>query len=376
MIRRIPSTWDETKVLNGSAIGNLAAFAKRKGNDWYVGILNGTNNRRQYTLNLSSFLDGGQYYGLMVKDRYNIASALDVERGMYSSSQSITVSLEPGGGYSACFSKINILPESSWSIGSQFVTIQNLNTGADVRYTLDGSEPNTTSPAYTAPIAVTNSCVLRAKVVSGQGTGTEARGYFKIVPSVPALPDVYISDLSWLSQTVGWGSTPQINHSIQGNNLVVGGTSYQKGIGTHAASEIVYALNSEYRFFVAVAGIDDEIASDRASVVFKIYVDDVLLAQSPVVRRHQFWHFNVRLPRNGNQIKLVAATADDTNHSDHADWVNAGFITSRFYDLYLLADNWLREDCNGSDTCDGMDLNNDRHVDFEDFAIIARDWIY
>jgi len=375
MIRSIPSTWDETRVLSGSQIGTIAALAKRKGNDWFVGILNGTNSRRTYSLNLS-FLGSGNYYALTVKDKLGYPSSMTVGNSIVNNSQIISVTLEAGGGYSARFTKINLSPENSWSVSSQLVTIQNYFNGTDLRYTLDGSEPNINSPAYIGPINIINSCLLRAKVISGDGNGAQACGYYKIVPAVPPLPDVYHSDLSWDSQSVGWGTTAQINRSIQGNSLVVAGTTYQKGIGAHSHSEIVYTLNSSYKYFVAVAGIDDEVTSDRPSVVFKIYVDGVLLAQSPVVRRHQFWNFNIRLPQNGSQLKLVATTGDDTNHSDHADWVNAGFKThSDFSYLSTLLNNWLRTDCSESGSCDGMDFNSDGSVNFEDFALIAQDWL-
>ncbi|MEO1010862.1 MAG: glycoside hydrolase family 97 catalytic domain-containing protein [Bacteroidota bacterium] len=38
-IREVPAVWDETLVLPQSKIGELAAIARRKGEDWYIGIL-------------------------------------------------------------------------------------------------------------------------------------------------------------------------------------------------------------------------------------------------------------------------------------------------------------------------------------------------
>ncbi len=43
MIKSIPAIWDETIVLAGSEIGSLAAFARRKGNTWFVAVMNGVN---------------------------------------------------------------------------------------------------------------------------------------------------------------------------------------------------------------------------------------------------------------------------------------------------------------------------------------------
>ena len=40
-LRHLPSTWDQTIVLPGSEIGKTAGFARRNGQGWYVGVLNG-----------------------------------------------------------------------------------------------------------------------------------------------------------------------------------------------------------------------------------------------------------------------------------------------------------------------------------------------
>jgi alpha-glucosidase len=46
VLRALPSVWDETRVLPGSEIGELAAFARRKGDQWFVGVLNDLTPRR------------------------------------------------------------------------------------------------------------------------------------------------------------------------------------------------------------------------------------------------------------------------------------------------------------------------------------------
>src|SRR5688572_22009096 len=43
VIKHIPAVWDETIVLPQSAIGELAAFARRKGNTWFVAVMNGAS---------------------------------------------------------------------------------------------------------------------------------------------------------------------------------------------------------------------------------------------------------------------------------------------------------------------------------------------
>lgn len=69
VIKSIPTTWDETLVLRGSEIGKLAGFARRKGNDWFVGVING-EAAKNYDLDLS-FLPGGNYDATIVQDDAN-----------------------------------------------------------------------------------------------------------------------------------------------------------------------------------------------------------------------------------------------------------------------------------------------------------------
>ena len=53
LIKKIPTVWDETIVLPGSEIGELAAMARRKNNDWYIGILNG-GSEKDYEIDFTS----------------------------------------------------------------------------------------------------------------------------------------------------------------------------------------------------------------------------------------------------------------------------------------------------------------------------------
>src|SRR4029079_6590666 len=41
LFRHLPSTWDQTIVLPGTEPGRTVGFARRRGEDWFIGILNG-----------------------------------------------------------------------------------------------------------------------------------------------------------------------------------------------------------------------------------------------------------------------------------------------------------------------------------------------
>jgi alpha-glucosidase len=59
LLKTLPVTWDETIVLPGSTIGTLAAFARRKGKDWYLAVINGTDSAVSFELK-PSFLPAGK----------------------------------------------------------------------------------------------------------------------------------------------------------------------------------------------------------------------------------------------------------------------------------------------------------------------------
>lgn len=50
-LRQLPTTWDETKFIDGYPT-KYAVVARKSGGKWYVGGINGTNEARQLTLNL------------------------------------------------------------------------------------------------------------------------------------------------------------------------------------------------------------------------------------------------------------------------------------------------------------------------------------
>lgn len=138
-----------------------------------------------------------------------------------------------------------------------------------------------------------------------------------------ALPaQVYLSDLTWTSATVGYG-TIQKDLSIKGNPITLRGKIYPKGIGTHAVSNIVYTLNGQYSSFISDLGVDDEV-NGQGSVDFQVIADGNLLfdsgpltGTSPVI--------NVNLPMTGVQQLTLVATNGIPNSIDfdHADWAGA-----------------------------------------------------
>jgi hypothetical protein len=159
------------------------------------------------------------------------------------------------------------------------------------------------------------------------------------LPPLPPLPDIYISDLPPLKFTSGY-EQPHVNKTVGGTPLRVGGNTYERGLGTHAHGEAVFAIPAEARRFVAVVGLDDGIKGDqfgRGSVCFEVYGDvndpgemPVLLGKSPVLspKTAWCWAFDLNLESRFARIQLIVSDAGDGMECDHANWVNAGFLKS------------------------------------------------
>ena len=134
---------------------------------------------------------------------------------------------------------------------------------------------------------------------------------------------VYLSELEWKSASTGYGEI-QKDASCDGNTITLKGengekVSYDKGIGTHAHSEIVYSLEGldYYDYFETFVGVDQEMAGTVASISFEVYLDhekvfDSGLMTGDTKQKH------VKVPIAGkNTLKLVVKDGGDSIGSDH-----------------------------------------------------------
>ena len=108
--------------------------------------------------------------------------------------------------------------------------------------------------------------------------------------------------------------------------LTLAGQRYLSGLGTHAPSELHYALEGRYAAFEATLGIDDSQMDGIGTVVFEVWVDDQLRYTSPVKRAGnppEKIHVDLAGART---LRLVANPTEDGNHCDHADWAEARLL--------------------------------------------------
>ncbi len=96
VMKAIPATWDETIVLPGSDIGKCAAFARRKGTSWFVGVINGPDST---TLDLPlDFLKRGKYQMIQLGDAPDRDDAWQRDEKTVQRSDHVQLTLRPSGG--------------------------------------------------------------------------------------------------------------------------------------------------------------------------------------------------------------------------------------------------------------------------------------
>ncbi|WP_051613968.1 NPCBM/NEW2 domain-containing protein [Paenibacillus sp. UNC217MF] len=163
-------------------------------------------------------------------------------------------------------------------------------------------------------------------VTSADGSVTKTyKIHFKITPQL------YVSDLPWIYATTGWGTIHR-DASVGGNPIKLltdsGIVTYDKGIGTHANSEIIYDIAGKgYDRFQSYVGLDHESHNnDSGSIVFQVWADGEKLFDSGTMRRDTPAKF-VDVDISGKkQVKLIVTDAGDGIGNDHGDWADAQFI--------------------------------------------------
>jgi alpha-glucosidase len=100
LIQDLPSVWDQTIVLPPSAIGEVAAFARRSGQRWFVAVVNGPA-ARTLRLDLAFLADGAAYRSLLARDVPTDAAAVKVETGTARRGDVLVAELRAGGGFIA-----------------------------------------------------------------------------------------------------------------------------------------------------------------------------------------------------------------------------------------------------------------------------------
>jgi alpha-glucosidase len=94
-LRHLPSVWDETIVLEGSEIGKVAGLARRRGEDWFIGVLNG---KEAATLPVSLQYQGGGEWQADVYGDETASNEFSREKRRATSKDTLEIPMREQGG--------------------------------------------------------------------------------------------------------------------------------------------------------------------------------------------------------------------------------------------------------------------------------------
>ena len=98
--------WNETHVLPGSKIGEIAIFARRSGNRWYAAVFNSSQGERKINLPFSFLKDGAKYEAEIYTDNLTDQRGYNKVKISVTSADSADIAMRPSGGFAAVFREI------------------------------------------------------------------------------------------------------------------------------------------------------------------------------------------------------------------------------------------------------------------------------
>ena len=140
---------------------------------------------------------------------------------------------------------------------------------------------------------------------------------------------VFLGDLPSVSQHVAGilhRSWPvRIDRSVANGPIQLNGRKFDKGLGVHSRTEIIYDIDGAYERFAATIGIDDFVRPG-GNVVFRVIGDGrVLFESGEITGRDEPRAIRVNIVG----VKIIALLVDfgeELDLSDHADWADARLI--------------------------------------------------
>ena len=185
-----------------------------------------------------------------------------------------------------------------------------------------------------------------------------------------------LTTYKYMRSTCGWGSVA-VNKNLNGGKLSIDGTTYDKGLATHANSILLYELPEGAVKFTALAGIDNT-GSDQGS---KSSVEFMVFNEDPTIRIENTDQWNggnktikvdpckqagysgfigreagrqksvVEADITGaEKLYLVVTDGGDGLSYDHADWANPVLIDKNGKETSLTEIAWDAAPINGWST--------------------------
>jgi len=139
---------------------------------------------------------------------------------------------------------------------------------------------------------------------------------------VETINGVFLDYLKPQSATQDWGELHK-NESIKGEPLAIAGRRYLRGLGTHAKSHIVYALDGKYNRFEALVGVNH---LNCGSVTFNVLVDGKTRWESGLMKGGEEAKPVSVDVTGATRLELIVGDGGDTISVDHAGWADAKLL--------------------------------------------------
>ncbi|MFI1395523.1 NPCBM/NEW2 domain-containing protein [Streptomyces sp. NPDC020681] len=184
-----------------------------------------------------------------------------------------------------------------------------------------------TPPADTPPGTAPLSTRLSYRAI-GHGEQRQSTDDTLIVPKAVPAGTTQLSDDDWAWASNGYGHVERdmSNGGAKGGDgktLTINGTSYAKGIGTHAPVQLVYYLAGRCTGLATDVGVDDERdprEPEQGTITAEIWADGSKRADSGL-RTWQDPALSLNADLGGAQyLRLVGTIGPDTNRYDRIDW--------------------------------------------------------
>lgn len=98
LFQQLPTVWDETKVLSCTSVGEVVAYTRRKGDTWWIGVMNGAAGR-EIKIPLGFIKKATK--ATLIYDGKLTNTSIDRREQTVSPKDTLTIKLVPGGGFVA-----------------------------------------------------------------------------------------------------------------------------------------------------------------------------------------------------------------------------------------------------------------------------------
>ncbi len=133
---------------------------------------------------------------------------------------------------------------------------------------------------------------------------------------------------------LGYGNVER-GQSVMKTPMQIGARKFDRGLGTHAVSDIKVFCPEPIRQFSAWIGADANPNAAVASLVFSVATEEKELYQSPVMHQNDQPR-RIRVDVDGARVlHLRVGDAGDGISCDHADWADARVVTESGKTLWL-----------------------------------------